>query len=185
MFTSDTLKIASFNTKIDKLLLKLATISAAIAVLESQNQRQQPTFRPDNSLPTYDDVVNYEKEKEAAGIEPPTYEEALKMIGVATSPSQANSGLRRTDNPSGLSRQDQPVFVRLDSAVLPNVPESRHLNQITNPMANPANSPITNPMANPANNPIINPMANPANNPITNPANPLFHPIRNLTEARI
>ena len=91
MFTSDTLKIASFNTKIDKLLLKLATISAAIAVLESQNQRQQPTFRPDNSLPTYDDVVNYEKEKEAAGIEPPTSRSQAYALNRSARPTPLTS----------------------------------------------------------------------------------------------
>ena len=68
-------------------------------------------FILDNSLPTYDDVITEENEKKE-GIEPPTYEEALRM-----------SGLKNSEN-SGVTRPENTGFLRQDSIGLPNVPHS-------------------------------------------------------------
>jgi hypothetical protein len=57
-----------------------------------------------DNLPTYDDVVNHEKEKEATGLEPPTYEEALKMVDT-TKPAEPD-GLAGQDSPPGQPSQD-------------------------------------------------------------------------------
>jgi hypothetical protein len=61
----------------------------------------------DNTLPSYDDVIAYEKEREASGLEPPTYEEALQMVGAPKPVNPSGStGLARQDNPSLLLRLD-------------------------------------------------------------------------------
>ena len=131
-----------------QIFLQLATISAAIAVLESQTHRHLPLFRPDNTLPSYDDVVNHEKEKEAAGIEPPTYEEALKMIG-----ADKKSNVTTNSPDSHSERQSCPAYARSDSSVLPNVPDSSRPSSMTSPTASSMTSPTTPTSAQASNQP--------------------------------
>jgi hypothetical protein len=67
------------------------------------NLKTQKNVFLDNSLPTYEDVLTEEKEKKKA-IEPPSYEEALRM--------------------SHLTNSENIGLLRQDSIGLPNVPHT-------------------------------------------------------------